>query len=303
MTAIVTDTVTNPARAAFLELQEYIIGKIEATDDARFLRDHWQRPAAPGEFSGDGRTCILEGGSVIERGGVLFSHIAGSKLPPAASAHRPHLAGSNYEVVGVSVVMHPRNPFAPTAHMNVRRFTAHPRDAEPVSWIGGGMDLTPHYLFQDDARAFHHAARDISPAQYPDWKRTCDEYFWLKHRREARGIGGVFFDDYPRHDGLEIAVSLGRHFADVYQRILERRKDTPYTDAHRDWQLYRRGRYVEFNLVWDRGTTFGLQSNGRIESILASMPPLAAWQYNLEPAANTPEAELLEVLRTPRDWI
>jgi coproporphyrinogen III oxidase len=172
-----------------------------------------------------------------------------------------------------------------------------------VTWIGGGMDLTPHYLFEEDARDFHAAARSVSPTQYPTWKRDCDEYFWLKHRREARGIGGVFFDDYAEGDGLNLAVNLGRAFADVYGRILERRKDAPFTPAQREWQLVRRGRYVEFNLVWDRGTTFGLQSNGRIESILVSMPPLAAWQYNLEPSPDTPEARLLEVLRHPRDWL
>jgi coproporphyrinogen III oxidase len=291
------------ARDALLDLQNRLIARFEGIDGSGFVRDHWTRPRVEGQFSGDGRTCILEGGEVIERGGVLFSHIMGAQLPPAASAHRPHLAGSRYEVLGVSVVIHPRNPFAPTAHMNVRRFSATPENGQTVAWVGGGMDLTPHYLFDEDATIFHRAARGVSSLHYPTWKRQCDEYFLLKHRREARGIGGIFFDDYGEPDGLDIAVNLGNAFLDAYAGILERRKDAPFQPQHRDWQLYRRGRYVEFNLVWDRGTTFGLQSNGRIESILASMPPLAAWQYNREPDAGSDEARLLEVLREPRDWV
>ncbi|NJK44866.1 MAG: oxygen-dependent coproporphyrinogen oxidase [Pleurocapsa sp. SU_196_0] len=291
------------ARDALLELQNRLIARFEGMDGGQFRRDHWTRPQVAGQFSGDGRTCILENGEVIERGGVLFSHIMGAKLPPAASAHRPHLAGSRYEVLGVSVVIHPRNPFAPTAHMNVRRFSVTPEDGQTVAWVGGGMDLTPHYLFDEDATVFHCAAQGVSSLHYPTWKHQCDEYFLLKHRCEARGIGGIFFDDYGEPDGLDIAVKLGNAFLDAYALILERRKDTPFQPSHRDWQLYRRGRYVEFNLVWDRGTTFGLQSNGRIESILASMPPLAAWQYNREPEAGSDEARLLEVLREPRDWV
>ena len=290
-------------REHFLALQEHLIARLEAIDGGHFQRDYWTRPAQPGAFAGDGRSYTLEAGRTIERGAVLFSHIVGSSLPPSASATRPHLSGAPYEVLGVSVVVHPRNPFAPTAHMNVRRFSATASGGETVSWVGGGVDLTPHYLFEQDATEFHQAARDATGTHYAAWKRTCDAYFWLKHRHEARGIGGVFFDDYSAADGTELVMRLGAAFAETYPRILERRKDTPYTDAQRDWQLHRRGRYVEFNLVWDRGTHFGLQSGGRTQSILASLPPLAAWQYDDEPAPGTKEAALLEMLRNPRDWL
>jgi coproporphyrinogen III oxidase len=291
-------------RAKLLELQDALISKLEQIDGGTFQRDHWQRPSEnPNTFTGDGRSCILENSTVIERGAVLFSHIAGSSLPAAASAHRPHLTGAAYEVVGLSCVIHPRNPFAPTAHFNVRCFEAQPENSEPTGWFGGGMDLTPHYLFEDDARAFHSAAKSVSPVHYPAWKKTCDEYFWIKHRNESRGIGGIFFDDLTDANGSSITASLVQAFTQVYTQILSRRAPTPFTDLERDWQLYRRGRYAEFNLVWDRGTHFGLQSGGRIESILASMPPLAAWKYDHQPMAESRESDLMEVLGNPRDWV
>ena len=291
-------------RATLLELQDLLIGKLERIDGGTFERDHWQRPTEnPNTFTGDGRSCILENSKVIERGAVLFSHIAGSSLPAAASAHRPHLTGAAYEVVGLSCVIHPRNPFAPTAHFNVRCFQAQPERGDPITWFGGGMDLTPHYLFEADARDFHTAAKSVSPEHYPTWKKTCDEYFWIKHRNESRGIGGIFFDDLTDQNGSSITVNLVQAFTQVYAQILSRRCETPHTPLERDWQLYRRGRYAEFNLVWDRGTSFGLQSGGRIESILASMPPLAAWKYDHQPAPGSRESDLIEVLKNPRDWV
>jgi coproporphyrinogen III oxidase len=294
-------------REKLLELQNALIHTLEQIDGGTFDRDHWQRPSetpnqSTGTFAGDGRSCILENSSVIERGAVLFSHITGSSLPAAASAHRPHLTGAAYEVVGLSCVIHPRNPFAPTAHFNVRCFQAR-LEHQQISWFGGGMDLTPHYLFEDDARDFHHVAQSVSPKHYASWKKTCDEYFWIKHRQESRGIGGIFFDDLTDQHGSSIATNLVQAFTEVYVNILARRAHTPYTDLERDWQLYRRGRYAEFNLVWDRGTSFGLQSGGRIESILASMPPLAAWKYDHQPAAGSRASDLIEVLKNPRDWI
>ena len=276
----------------FEGLQTRLLTALERIEGASFQRDPWTRAG------GHGLSCILEGGERIERGAVLFSSVSGEALPPAASASRPHLIGCRYAVEGVSVVIHPRNPFAPTAHLNVRHF-ATPSE----SWVGGGMDLTPHYLFADDARLFHQTAHDAAPAHYSDWKRACDAYFFLKHRHEARGIGGVFFDDYQAEDGLLILERLVTGFIAAYTQILERRCDTPYGDAQRAWQLERRGRYVEFNLVWDRGTAFGLQSGGRTQSILASLPPLATWYYESAPEAGSSEAALLEVLRSPKDWL
>ncbi len=291
-------------REKLLELQDALIVNLEQIDGGTFQRDHWQRPTENlNTFIGDGRSCILENSSVIERGAVLFSHIAGSSLPAAASVHRPHLTGAAYEVVGLSCVIHPRNPFAPTAHFNVRCFQAQPEQGNPITWFGGGMDLTPHYLFEDDARDFHTAAKSVSPEHYPAWKKTCDEYFWIKHRQESRGIGGIFFDDLTDTNGSSITANLVRAFTKVYAHILSRRAPTPFSELERDWQLYRRGRYAEFNLVWDRGTSFGLQSGGRIESILASMPPLAAWKYDHQAIAESRESALIEILKTPRDWL
>lgn len=291
-------------REKLLELQDALIVNLEQIDGGTFQRDHWQRPTENlNTFIGDGRSCILENSSVIERGAVLFSHIAGSSLPAAASVHRPHLTGAAYEVVGLSCVIHPRNPFAPTAHFNVRCFQAQPEQGDPITWFGGGMDLTPHYLFEDDARDFHTAAKSVSPEHYPAWKKTCDEYFWIKHRQESRGIGGIFFDDLTDTNGSSITANLVRAFTKVYAHILSRRAPTPFSELERDWQLYRRGRYAEFNLVWDRGTSFGLQSGGRIESILASMPPLAAWKYDHQAIAESRESALIEILKNPRDWL
>jgi coproporphyrinogen III oxidase len=295
-------------RERLLGLQNTLIVTLERIDGGTFQRDHWQRPTenlnqSTGTFTGDGRSCILENSTVIERGAVLFSHIAGSSLPAAATSHRPHLTGAAYEVVGLSSVIHPRNPFAPTAHFNVRCFQAQLEHGEVITWFGGGMDLTPHYLFEDDAGDFHIAARSVSPEHYPAWKKTCDEYFWIKHRQESRGIGGIFFDDLTDQNGSSITANLVQAFTKVYTEILSRRAQTPYTDLERDWQLYRRGRYAEFNLVWDRGTSFGLQSGGRIESILASMPPLAAWRYDHQPTAKSRESDMMTVLKNPRDWI
>ena len=287
-------------REKLLELQDALIVNLEQIDGGTFQRDHWQRPTENlNTFIGDGRSCILENSSVIERGAVLFSHIAGSSLPAAASVHRPHLTGAAYEVVGLSCVIHPRNPFAPTAHFNVRCFQAQPEQGNPITWFGGGMDLTPHYLFEDDARDFHTAAKSVSPEHYPAWKKTCDEYFWIKHRQESRGIGGIFFDDLTDTNGSSITANLVRAFTKVYAHILSRRAPTPFSELERDWQLYRRGRYAEFNLVWDRGTSFGLQSGGRIESILASMPPLAAWKYDHQAIAESRESALIEILKNP----
>jgi coproporphyrinogen III oxidase len=288
-------------------LQQRIVGALEAVDGASFRRDEWTRPEG-----GGGVSRLLEDGAVLERAGVLFSHVRGERLPPSATAQRPALAGRAWEALGVSLVLHPRNPHAPTVHLNVRCFVAAASgdDAGPVWWFGGGMDLTPTYGYDDDARHFHRTCRDVlapfGDDVYPRWKRACDEYFFLKHRGEPRGIGGIFYDDlseggFDRCFGIMRAV--GDAFLVAYRPILERRKDTPYGERERDFQAYRRSRYVEFNLVWDRGTLFGLQSGGRTEAILLSMPPLARWRYDWHPAAGTPEAALTERYLVARDWL
>jgi len=291
-------------RAYLTGLQERIVARLAAVDGGTFLRDAWERPKA-----GGGVSRLIEDGRVIERGGVNFSDVRGAALPPSASAGRPDLAGRAWEAMGVSLVLHPRNPFAPTVHMNVRMFVATREGAAPVWWFGGGMDLTPVYGFDEDAIAFHRACRDaLAPFGadlHPRWKRACDEYFYLKHRREPRGVGGIFFDDLA--DGgfdraFSIVRAVGDAFAGAYLPILERRRDHPYGEREREFQSYRRGRYVEFNLVWDRGTAFGLQSNGRTEAILMSMPPHASWRYDWRPAPGTPEAQLYERYLVPRDW-
>ena len=294
-----------------LELQELIVERLEQVDGKQFLRDKWTRSTGSGGIGkGEGISCILEEGNVLERGGVAFSHVQGDSMPPSATAHRPELAGRRWEAMGVSLVFHPRNPYAPTVHMNVRMFVAMKDGAEPVFWFGGGMDLTPYYGFEEDAQHFHQICRNslapFDPALHPKFKKWCDEYFFLKHRSEPRGIGGIFFDDLsaPDFDGaFAIQQSVGDHFLSAYVPILERRKDTPYGERERDFQLYRRGRYVEFNLVIDRGTIFGLQSNGRTESILLSMPPLVKWRYDWHPDKGTAEAELYEKYLVPRDWV
>jgi coproporphyrinogen III oxidase len=293
------------------DLQSRIVAALEQVDGRAFRRDAWTRPEG-----GGGVSMALEDGAVLERAGVLFSHVTGAGLPRSATAHRPHLAGRAYEALGVSLVLHPRNPYAPTVHLNVRHFVAWPRaatgpDAEtPAWWFGGGMDLTPVYGFAEDARHFHAVCRDaLAPfgaALYPRFKRNCDAYFFLKHRQEARGIGGIFYDDFDEGGfgpAFAMTRSVGDHFLPAYLPLLERRRDTPFGERERDFQAYRRGRYVEFNLVWDRGTLFGLQSNGRTEAILLSMPPLAKWRYDWAPEPGSPEAALAAEFLPARDWL
>jgi len=291
----------NPAavREYLLRLQDRIVSRFEALDGKAFLRDEWQRPEG-----GGGISRLLEGGDLLERGGVGFSHVTGTKLPPSASAHRPEIAGKPWEAMGVSLVLHPRNPYVPTVHMNVRFFSA-----QDTWWFGGGMDLTPYYPFEDDCIHFHRANRDaldaIDKGLHPRFKKACDEYFFLKHRNEPRGIGGTFFDDF-NEGGFEksfaVMRAVGDAFLPAYEPIVERRCALAYGERERDFQAYRRGRYVEFNLVWDRGTLFGLQSGGRSESILMSLPPIVKWRYEWKPERGSPEAKLAEVLVPPRDW-
>jgi len=293
------------ARAYFSDLQTRIVTRLEAVDGSAFRRDAWDRPEG-----GGGVACIVEQGRVFERGGVNFSHVRGDGLPPSATAARPQLAGRAFEVMGVSLVLHPLNPYAPTVHMNVRLFSAHKAGADDVWWFGGGMDLTPYYGFEEDAVHFHRSCRDaLAPfgADYhPRFKRWCDEYFFLRHRNEPRGIGGIFFDDLNDR-GFDhcfaLTRSVGDHFLAAYEPILERRRNTPYGERERDFQAYRRGRYVEFNLVYDRGTLFGLQSNGRSEAILMSLPPLVKWRYEWRPEAGSAEARLYSDFLIARDWL
>ena len=303
------------ARAALVRtylvgLQERITGAIAALEDEQvFVSDAWEK--SPGEpLQGNGVTRILEGGAVFERAGCGFSHVRGPKLPPSATQHRPELAGAPFEAMGVSLVFHPRNPYVPTVHMNVRMISAGYPGQEPVCWFGGGMDLTPFYGFEDDAHHFHATCRDaVQPFgadKYAQFKKWCDEYFYLKHREEQRGIGGIFYDDLAEggfDNGFSLMQAVGGAFLSAYMPIVRRRKDTAYGERERNFQLYRRGRYVEFNLVWDRGTHFGLQSGGRTESILLSMPPLASWAYQAVPEAGTPEAALYTHFLPRRDWV
>jgi coproporphyrinogen III oxidase len=290
-------------------LQARITGAIADLDGSTFLTDPWQKPAGE-TLQGQGITKILEGGAVFERAGCGFSHVSGPKLPPSATQHRPELAGAPFEAMGVSLVFHPRNPYVPTVHMNVRMISAKSRDGAEVCWFGGGMDLTPYYGFAEDAVHFHQTCKLALAAfgddKYPRFKTWCDEYFYLKHRNEQRGVGGVFFDDFSElgfEPSLAMMQAVGDSFLSAYLPIVLRRKDTPYGERERNFQLYRRGRYVEFNLVWDRGTHFGLQSGGRSESILLSMPPLVSWAYQQVPAAGTPEAALYSDFLVRRDWV
>ncbi|PKO73339.1 MAG: oxygen-dependent coproporphyrinogen oxidase [Betaproteobacteria bacterium HGW-Betaproteobacteria-17] len=306
-----------------LDLQARIVAALEAADGLPFRTDAWERSPSPpsprmGEgdkaepaFNGGGGISrLIEDGHVLERGGVNFSHVLGSQLPPSASAHRPELAGRRWEAMGVSLVLHPKNPYAPTVHMNVRCFVAMKDGEDPVWWFGGGMDLTPYYGFEDDAQHFHatcKAALDPFGADlHPRFKQWCDTYFFLKHRNEPRGIGGVFFDDFAE-GGFEHAFgmtkSVGDAFVAAYLPILARRKHIEYGERERDFQAYRRGRYVEFNLVYDRGTLFGLQSGGRTESILMSLPPVVKWRYDWRPEPGTPEAALYTDFLNARDWV
>ncbi|NEX64372.1 oxygen-dependent coproporphyrinogen oxidase [Noviherbaspirillum galbum] len=297
-------------KAYLLGLQTRIVDALGQLDGKTFLTDAWERPAGAGPIAGGGISRILEEGNVLERGGVGFSHVSGSSLPPSAAANRPDIAGRAWEAMGVSLVMHPRNPYTPTAHMNVRFFTATAPDKEPVWWFGGGMDLTPYYGFEEDAKHFHQVCRDsVAPFGenlYPRFKTWCDEYFYLKHRKEPRGVGGIFYDDFNALDFEQCFAmmrSVGDGFIAAYLPLLERRKDTPYGERERDFQAYRRGRYVEFNLVLDRGTHFGLQSGGRTESILMSMPPVVKWRYDWKPEAGTPEDKLYTDFLVHRDWV
>ncbi|MBK6593322.1 MAG: oxygen-dependent coproporphyrinogen oxidase [Burkholderiales bacterium] len=304
-----SDTPVKQVQAYLMGLQDRITTAVAAMDDQTFVSDTWEK-AAGEPLQGHGITRILEGGSLFERAGCGFSHVRGPKLPPSATQHRPELAGAPFEAMGVSLVFHPRNPYVPTVHMNVRMISAGHPGQEPVCWFGGGMDLTPFYGHEDDARHFHETCRNAVQAfgadTYPRFKTWCDDYFHLKHRNEQRGIGGIFFDDFAEGgfaNGFELMQSVGDAFLLAYIPIVERRKDMAYGERERNFQLYRRGRYVEFNLVWDRGTHFGLQSGGRTESILLSMPPLASWAYQSVPEAGSAENDLYTRFLPRRDWV
>ena len=288
-----------------LDLQERICAALTAEDgSAAFREDAWERPGG-----GGGRTRVMEGGAVFEKGGINFSHVFGDKLPPSASAHRPELAGRGFQAMGVSLVMHPRNPYVPTSHANVRFFLAEKPGEDPVWWFGGGFDLTPYYGFDEDAIHWHRTAQDacapFGEGLHARLKQWCDDYFYLRHRNEPRGVGGLFFDD-ENEGGFErsfaLMRSVGDHYLPAYQPIVARRKGTAFDERERAFQRIRRGRYVEFNLVYDRGTLFGLQSGGRTESILMSLPPEVSWRYDWQPEPGSPEARLYERYLKPRDW-
>ncbi|PAJ75879.1 coproporphyrinogen III oxidase [Pseudoalteromonas sp. NBT06-2] len=289
-----------------LSLQNQICQGLEQADgEAVFIEDTWQR-----EQGGGGRTRVITNGAVIEQGGVNYSYVYGDSMPTSATAHRPELAGRSFHACGVSLVIHPKNPHIPTSHANVRFFIAEKEGEEPIWWFGGGFDLTPFYPKIEDVVHWHMVAKNacdpFGDTIYPEYKKWCDEYFYLKHRDETRGVGGLFFDDLNKmgfEKSFEFMQSVGDAFLDAYVPIIERRKYTPFTEQQRDFQLYRRGRYVEFNLVWDRGTLFGLQTGGRTESILMSMPPLARWEYNYSPEANSLEAKLYNDFLKPKDWL
>lgn len=291
-----------------LELQQGIVDRLAGFDGKAFHTDAWERPAG-----GGGVTRVIEEGNFFERGGVNFSHVQGDGMPASATAHRPELAGRRFEAMGVSLVLHPRNPWCPTVHMNVRFFIATAAGKPPVWWFGGGMDLTPYYGFEEDVRHFHATCKAAvlpygGEAEYRRLKAWCDRYFFLKHRNEPRGVGGLFFDDLGADGKIDfeqafgLTRSVGNAFLDAYLPIVERRRDMPYGERERDFQAYRRGRYVEFNLVFDRGTLFGLQSGGRTESILMSMPPIVKWRYDWKPEAGSAEAQLYETFLQARDW-
>ena len=289
-----------------LTLQDNICQQLEAEDGgATFVEEVWERPSG-----GSGRTRVLSNGQVFEQGGVNFSHVFGDTLPPSATAQRPELTGRSFQAMGVSLVIHPHNPMIPTSHANVRFFVAEKAGEEPVWWFGGGFDLTPYYGFEEDCVQWHQTAKtacDPFGAQvYPRFKQWCDDYFFLKHRNEPRGVGGLFFDDLNEWGfarTFAFMQSVGDHYIQAYRPIVQKRKPLPFTETQRDFQLYRRGRYVEFNLVYDRGTLFGLQSGGRTESILMSLPPLVKWRYNWHPKAGSEEAKLYTDFLRPRDWL
>ncbi|MDM5068454.1 oxygen-dependent coproporphyrinogen oxidase [Aeromonas salmonicida] len=293
-------------KAFLLQLQDEICRSLEQADGVgRFVEDAWAR-----EGGGGGRTRVMRHGDMIEQGGVNFSHVYGDAMPASATAHRPELAGRKFEAMGVSLVIHPHNPYVPTSHANVRFFIAEKEGEEPIWWFGGGFDLTPFYPFAEDVQHWHRVSRDLCQPFgediYPEFKSWCDRYFFLKHRNETRGVGGLFFDDlnrWPFADCFAFIQAVGRGYLDAYLPIIERRKAQPYGEREREFQLYRRGRYVEFNLVYDRGTLFGLQTGGRTESILMSMPPLARWEYDWQPEAGSPEALLYTDYLAPREWL
>ena len=292
-------------KAWLLDLQDRIVQALERVDGKPFMRDAWQRPEG-----GGGISRVIEEGNVFERGGVNFSHVTGASLPPSAAAARPELAGRAWEAMGVSLVLHPRNPYAPTVHMNVRFFEATADGEDPVWWFGGGMDLTPYYGFDEDARHFHQVCHDtLAPfgdGLHARFKTWCDQYFYIKHRKEPRGVGGIFFDDFNEagfDQSYAMTQSVGDSFLTAYLPILQGRMDMPYGERERDFQAYRRGRYVEFNLVWDRGTLFGLQSGGRTEAILMSMPPTVKWRYDWHPEAGSAEAALYSDFLVHKDWL
>jgi coproporphyrinogen III oxidase len=292
-------------KSYLLDLQERICEALAAEDGQAFQEDRWDRPGG-----GGGRSRVLEGGNVFEKAGVNFSHVHGDGLPPSATAQRPELAGRGFQAVGVSLVIHPHNPHVPTSHANVRFFIAEKPGAEPVWWFGGGFDLTPYYGQREDARHWHATAQaacePFGADVYPRFKQWCDDYFFLKHRNEPRGIGGLFFDDLNEwgfERSFAFMQSVGDHYVPAYLPIVQSRRGQSFGEREREFQLYRRGRYVEFNLVYDRGTIFGLQTGGRTESILMSLPPLVSWRYDWHPDPGTPEAELYEVFLQPRDWL
>jgi len=288
-------------------LQARIVEAVELVDGKNFLQDSWQRPEG-----GGGNSCLLENGNVFERAGVGFSHVLGNKLPPAASVAHPEAAGRPWEAMGVSLVFHPHNPYIPTVHMNVRFFVAKAQleSEQDIWWFGGGMDLTPYYGDEEDCIHFHRVNKEaLAPFgadYYPRFKQACDEYFFLKHRKEPRGVGGVFFDDFSElgfEQSFALQRAVGDAFIQAYLPIVQRRKNQTYGERERDFQAYRRGRYVEFNLIFDRGTIFGLQSNGRTESILLSMPPLVKWRYDWKPENGSPEAKLYTDFLIEKDWV
>lgn len=296
-------------RSYLVNLQAKIMAQVAAEDGANVVSDAWTK-AENEPLQGSGVTQILENGTLFERAGCGFSHVRGAHLPPSATQHRPELAGIPFEAMGVSLVFHPRNPYVPTVHMNVRMIAVSLPGAAPVCWFGGGMDLTPYYGFDEDAAHFHgickHTLEPFGADKYPRFKAWCDDYFYLKHRNEQRGIGGIFFDDFAELGLAQSAAmmqAVGDAFLAAYWPIVQRRKAQPHGEREREFQLYRRGRYVEFNLVLDRGTHFGLQSGGRTESILLSMPPLASWSYQRLDPDNSPEADLMQRFLVRRDWV
>ncbi len=340
MTFISNDRLDLPlARHTLLDLQQRIVSSLEALDGTTFIQNTWKKEPSQADaqstshpsLSGEGVTCVIEGGKLFERGVVGFSHVQGASLPNAATVERSHLKGSRFEALGVSLVLHPENPYCPTVHMNVRVLVAYPKIAEPeqqtsssiqsvdgqtdqsvapIFWFGGGMDLTPYYGFTEDAKAFHQACKEALTPFGADWyarsKQACDAYFFLKHRQEPRGIGGIFYDDVSElgfGGGIDMTKRVGEAFLQAYPEIVQRRRSTPFGQRERAFQAYRRGRYVEFNLALDRGTLFGLQSGGRTESILMSLPPMATWRYDWKPEPDSAEAKLYTDYLVPRDWL